>query len=1203
MATITTTPRAIATPAEARARIVHPLHSVRGYIRGYVLAEGTLVSLLYLAVVFWVGLTLDFGFFKLMGFINRALGISLTWGDWVEILPRAFRAVVLGGLLLGLFALVFFKVVGRLTREFRDRALALVLERRFPRLLGDRLITAVELADPRLAARYGFSQAMIDRTVRDAAERVETVPIGQVFNWTRLIILTILLAFLTVGLYVAVGVAYCALNLRGPIDFGVRFHHVASIWFERNVLLQEVYWPRRAHLELLAPDFPDDPDNLFHSRNEPLPPVRVRAVQWVVADDSDPARYRFGWRALTWTDLKANPKRFGVAVPDKVQPPGWPADWEETWTVDQVEARLQRPEVQSAVEEGGPRADVYRPLLDTLAALKEQADSPWMERRFRKLALPQKIILYAKGTSIRDEVPMEARENREYFGKFGNHVRETIRFSVLAEDFDTPSKQISLVPPPRLARLTRDEYRPAYIYHRAPAGSEPEKLRGLKHLFHNLDVALGEERPPILVPLGSDLVLTAEADKPLRHAQVEWRYADSAPAEDKAKDAKPVEVHRLIPPITDERLFRVSFPDVTRPIAVDFEFTDTTRLTGRRSVLIQPVPDGPPSVDVQIEVLRKTNQGYLITAWNLIPFSGKVSDDHGLRRLEYVFTVTDVQAAPTDRRALYEVVSSLQFAAPEGGPELGLPVYLVWLAQEVGGAAPAAGPAKAARVPLATFAALLRDKPADALPLAVVLPALAQGPSLPRLEDALRDLRNNRERLARIGSQVGGGEADARTIRALDKDVALLEEALLHDRGRLEEVLGYYREVRAGLEAAHTAPEQLARLDRHVLAPLAGALDPGFEASARALTECRKALQTGANDPQPIAAAVAQLDALLKPIGEAHDELLRLPRNGPVAEFRLEYDKNFNPEREPRGEGFDLKQHLPELKERDESKPQRHYQIQMWVEATDGNIERHFPDLPASTFALVASGPGPFPAALAAFPGRPLDIPAPGVAQSKETFTLLVVSENELLNDIAKEEESLRLKLEEAIAMLQDAKLKLGQVQGEMPALAGKKPDEFRALGQVAEETKDDIGRSGDKVREIYSDYKRIVAQMKFARVRKQIVGKIETGILDPLDQAVADDFRQTDDAFGDLVGALHGANADPKTAEVAAQRLDQLIARLNKALESMRQVTTINMLIEKLVKIEKSLRTQGDALAEYERQKILKLYKELEGESGKPEK
>ena len=35
----------------------------------------------------------------------------------------------------------------RFLREFNERTLALVLERRFPKLLGDRLITAVELAD------------------------------------------------------------------------------------------------------------------------------------------------------------------------------------------------------------------------------------------------------------------------------------------------------------------------------------------------------------------------------------------------------------------------------------------------------------------------------------------------------------------------------------------------------------------------------------------------------------------------------------------------------------------------------------------------------------------------------------------------------------------------------------------------------------------------------------------------------------------------------------------------------------------------------------------------------------------------------------------------------------------------------------------------------------------------------------------------
>src|SRR5262249_59446887 len=123
---------------ESQRRVRHPLHRLRGYIRTYVTAEGLAIVTLCLALWFWLGLLLDFGFFKVFGV------------DWVQITPWELRAVTLAGLVLVLVALVAFKVLFRLFREFRDGALALVLGRRFPTLLGDRLITAVALADPRL---------------------------------------------------------------------------------------------------------------------------------------------------------------------------------------------------------------------------------------------------------------------------------------------------------------------------------------------------------------------------------------------------------------------------------------------------------------------------------------------------------------------------------------------------------------------------------------------------------------------------------------------------------------------------------------------------------------------------------------------------------------------------------------------------------------------------------------------------------------------------------------------------------------------------------------------------------------------------------------------------------------------------------------------------------------------------------------------
>src|SRR5262245_14246152 len=116
MATVTESPRLSPYPE----RIRHPLHILRGYIRYYVAREGLGVTLLFVALWFWIGLFIDYGFFKIFGL------------DFVQELPWGFRAGVLVVILIALVAVVAWKVVGRLFREFSDPAVAMVLERRFP---------------------------------------------------------------------------------------------------------------------------------------------------------------------------------------------------------------------------------------------------------------------------------------------------------------------------------------------------------------------------------------------------------------------------------------------------------------------------------------------------------------------------------------------------------------------------------------------------------------------------------------------------------------------------------------------------------------------------------------------------------------------------------------------------------------------------------------------------------------------------------------------------------------------------------------------------------------------------------------------------------------------------------------------------------------------------------------------------------------
>ncbi len=324
---------------DAQRKIRDPLSRLRNWIRGYVTVEGALVLVLYVALWFWIGLILDYGAFK----------IPFLQYDWVQEMPWAVRAVVLGLLVAGLLAAVTLKVLLRLFTEFRDSALALVLERRFPKILGDRLITAIELHDLRRAEKQGYSVAMINQTVQEAAARVDQLPIKEVFNWKRLTLQTIAVVALTVVSYL---VALCIFAFGGrladnkaTLADGVRdFHQVSLIWFQRDVLLQDVIWPRRSFLVLVQPWPMDDkgrPENSINlGQNAPPQPIRFRALEYVMADRQAPE----GWRPMSLADAR----KLAGKMPDA------PSDWqprtgEAEVTTDGAALQLSRFDVRKTI--------------------------------------------------------------------------------------------------------------------------------------------------------------------------------------------------------------------------------------------------------------------------------------------------------------------------------------------------------------------------------------------------------------------------------------------------------------------------------------------------------------------------------------------------------------------------------------------------------------------------------------------------------------------------------------------------------------------------------------------------------------------------------------------------------------------------------------------------------------------------------------
>src|SRR5829696_5099285 len=197
-------------PADPKAvdpKIAHPLGRLRGIIRRYVSIEGVLAVLLFLAAWFWLAMLLDYGVFKLFAF------------DWALEAPRALRVVALVLAVAALLALLVTKIILRLTRDFSDSALALVLEKRYPHILGDRLITAVQLADLEWSKKYGYSTDMIKKTIDDVRLKIDEVPVKQVFNWRRLWVQAGVFLAATAGLFLLTGAAVCAITRTPPGQF------------------------------------------------------------------------------------------------------------------------------------------------------------------------------------------------------------------------------------------------------------------------------------------------------------------------------------------------------------------------------------------------------------------------------------------------------------------------------------------------------------------------------------------------------------------------------------------------------------------------------------------------------------------------------------------------------------------------------------------------------------------------------------------------------------------------------------------------------------------------------------------------------------------------------------------------------------------------------------------------------------------------
>src|SRR5439155_18126400 len=136
--------------------------------------------------------------------------------------------------------------------------------------------------------------------------------------------------------------------------------------------------------------------------------------------------------------------------------------------------------------------------------------------QFRKLKVPNEIRIRYWGEKIDNSMPLTQQPDSDDYVCVLTDLKESVKFYVKGEDYFThPDRSITLVPPPMLTRLERDEEVPAYHYHRPPSDGKGDDLKGLKQLRTGVGASLTGSTWRIEIESGSHMTLRAEVDKEL----------------------------------------------------------------------------------------------------------------------------------------------------------------------------------------------------------------------------------------------------------------------------------------------------------------------------------------------------------------------------------------------------------------------------------------------------------------------------------------------------------------------------------------------------------------------------------------------------------------------------------------------------------------------------------------------------------------
>jgi hypothetical protein len=1061
------------------------------------------------------------------GLLNVAVITCLLRGKGylVALTVPCVAAYLLGWLVAGLLAgispwlaatVVILLMVGpviavvalRLMRDFSDPALALVLERRFPGVLGDRLITAVELANPKKAARYGYSEVMIERTIHDAAELVDTVPVREVFDWKRLTRYFLGVIACTVGLYLLSAINIIPVFLGSSDSLfvpavlgavalnGYAFFAFSYLIFSRgHTTTSSVRFVAPAALFLLLQGAMEVGSIVTHGLDLSGPGLLAIALRLVVTLVVIAAgcgyillRSRLGF-VIDVPILLAALLGFGGLATAR---PGAVADYAKSFN-DTAGLWMERDLfLQNTI---WPR----RAYLEVLG---------WPDSHDKHVgkddsALSVKVRSYRWVVSSSESAegwrPLtwnDLKDNRHILGEAVTEVDFRENDDAGKKDWGKPREESGWTLDEIETHLNRPETQNtidadtniklrdvfAKLDQRA---ADPAMRRTLRKLIVPTQVRLRYRG----VQDGGELTLQLQGDNEYtgQFPDLKDKVYFTARGEDYETARYWITV--VAPPqlvemsVDEERpaymLYRATGDNPAVLRGLKQRIANRPVSTGGDTSRIESLPAGSNLVvigkstkelkEVAIDEPRKGAAAVKGDVQLIDPYTFQVRFDNVQTAFDFYFRFVDTENVKGERHVIIK-------PARDVPPDVKIDVKV------------------------------LRKKGADYL----VTPSAY----IP-LEAAIKDDRGLQQ------------VEYACTVTKLDRQA--------EQSGRGLFVLGALHLLPGGPGQELVAASRIATLSREAKAGPKPTNETGtqhfpvptFRLGADEFQPIEK-IQAGLNSPGPLKTELKREFS----IDRLEDRDIRNKESDPPFFFALDQVKN------PAGERL-------KIEDRDAVQPR--YKVQLWMEAADTDVETGAETLTTPRGAKYLANRG----------------------RSTNTIGFLVVPESELLAEIAKEEDSLYIKLGEQVKRLQDGLDKLDDMKRDL-TVQGLQQQHFVAMQARADELKQTLEKGELTVSEVSSDYQRILKEMVTNRVEPTEIDRVQKQIVEPLNAAVNGD--ENDKKANDTFPRVRASIADLQTAvsgegdlnakvvqsratnDEARLRLNGLIKRLNDTLDKMQQ-------------------------------------------------